>query len=67
MMQTITVGSITYAQKAKRALVNRGIGARLVKVSSHREGCLYGVEIEASRHLEAIALLDRLGLYKREL
>lgn len=66
MMQTITVGSVTYAQKARRILASEGIGARLVKVSSRRDGCIYGVEIDESRHLEAVAILDRFGLYKRE-
>ena len=65
-MQTITVGSVTYAQKAKRALAAEGIGGRLVKVSSESEGCLYGVEISEARYLDAVALLDRLGLYRRE-
>ena len=66
-MQTITVGSITYAQKARRALTGEGIGARLVKLSSEREGCIYGVEVGEARYFDAVALLDRLGLYKREL
>ncbi len=67
VMRTITVGTVTYAQKARRALAAQGIGARLVRVSSEREGCVYGVEIGEARYFDAIAVLDRLGLYKREL
>ena len=63
-MQTITVGSITYAQKAKRAIAAAGIHVRIVKVEARDEGCVYGLEVPSERHLEAVAILSRLGLYR---
>ena len=66
VMRTIAVGSITYAQKARRALAARGLDARLVKITSPREGCVYGVEVKDTQFSTAVALLAELGIYSRD-
>ncbi len=66
MMRTITIGSITHAQKARRALASRGIRARLVKSDSTSDGCAYGIELEGGDHLKAIAILRELGIPHRD-
>lgn len=63
MKKTITVGSVTYAQKAKRALVAEGIRARIVKVDDPLEiGCIYGIEIREEAFATALSILRAAGI-----
>ncbi len=59
----IVIGSVTYAQKARRALSSLGIRARLIKAEPvPTEGCVYGIEIAEEDTLTAISELRRLGI-----
>ncbi len=63
MKHTLTIGSITYAQKARRALSSRGVRARLVKAAERTEGgCAYGIEVVGEDLLTAIRILRELGI-----
>ena len=55
----ITVGSVTYAQKARKILLRNGIEAKLTKTDKEMvsRGCAYAVEISAADIYEAIRLL----------
>ena len=55
----ITLGSMTYAIKAKRLLGSIGIPSRLIKVDSteSKEGCQYGIEIPYAAFMHAIDIL----------
>ena len=69
---TITVGSVTYALKAKKALLGIGIKSKLIKVdSSNRElGCEYGLVFPSAYFLDAVAELKEqkinYSLYSEE-
>ena len=69
---TITVGSVTYAIKAKKALSGIGIKSKLIKVDSSKtaRGCEYGIEFPSSVFLDVVAELKRnkinYSVYKEE-
>ena len=46
---TLTVGSVTYALKAKKALMRIGIRSELIKTedSQRRSGCAYGIRFNS--------------------
>lgn len=66
MDETITIGSLTYAQKAKRALLGKGIRARLIKTEEEDRGCIYALIVPSARHLDAIATIRALGIPYRD-
>jgi hypothetical protein len=43
---TATLGSVTLAMKARRALAAQGLGCEVIKISdqSSSRGCVYGIE-----------------------
>ena len=56
----LTVGSVTYAMKARKALLRAGVESSLVKVNvteSGMLGCRHGVEISNSDFYTAVAVL----------
>ena len=61
---TITVGSITYALKAKKALERLGIRAGVVKSRSQTggKGCSYGIEYPIHHEMTVVSELRRLGI-----
>lgn len=60
---TITVGSVTYAIKARRILLHGGIRATLTKVISNENGgCNHGVVIPSSRFYDAVVILKSHGI-----
>ena len=66
MNRTITVGSVTYAQKAKRILMQKGLRARLVKQETTKDGgCAFGVEVAEEAYLDALLLLRTAGIRPR--
>ena len=66
MNQTILIGSQTYAQKARRALMSAGIRGRLIQLEDkERRGCVYGLEIPEADYLSAVAILRREGIFYR--
>lgn len=63
MKRQISVGSVTYAQKAKHTLLSHGIRTRLIKLdTSIQEGCIYGIEVRETDYLRAISLLREAGI-----
>ena len=69
---TITVGSVTYAIKAKKALASIGIKTKLIKVDSSKRdlGCEYGIEFPSAYFLDVVAELKKekinYSLYSEE-
>lgn len=60
---SIIIGSITYALKAKNALAEVGIRARVRKFSPTVErGCNYGLELPSGKLLTVAAVLRPLGI-----
>lgn len=60
---TILIGSITYALKAKTALGEAGVKARLRKLQpKNYDGCSYGLEIPEGNLLAVAAVLRPLGI-----
>jgi len=60
---TIIVGSMTYASKAKKALSDVGIRARIVKTdTNYSRGCIYGVTFSNEQFLSAVAELRKQGI-----
>ena len=61
--EMILIGSITYALKAKTALGEAGVKARLRKLQpKHYDGCSYGLEIPEGNLLAVAAVLRPLGI-----
>lgn len=62
--KTITVGSVTYAHKARRLLQHKGINSRLVKIDSarSRNGCTHGIEFAAKDFYSVIMELKNAGI-----
>ena len=61
---TITVGSVTYAIKARRLLTSAGIKARTVKLSGDGGslGCVHGIVVASSRFFDAVVILKENGI-----
>lgn len=59
-----SVGSITYAHKARRALARVNIRSKLVKTDAARNpfGCQYGIEIPDERQFDASMELRKSGI-----
>ena len=62
--RTITVGSVTYAHKARRLLQHKGISSHLVKLDAARSknGCTYGIEFEADDFYNVVMELKSAGI-----
>ena len=60
---TILIGSITYALKARNALGEAGIRARLKKLDqTNSRGCSYGLELPAGNLLTVASVLRPLNI-----
>ena len=60
-----TMGSVTLAMKAKRALASANIPCEVVKIKSgdsDRRGCVYGIEYPCELMGNVQALLSEYGL-----
>ena len=66
MDEIVTIGSLTYTQKAKRALAAKGIRAQMIKNDNGDAGCTYALAIPAAHYLEAIAALRASGIPYRK-
>ena len=53
----ITIGSITMAQKAKKLLSVGGFRAKIVKFTTSKYGCGYGLSIDNYTPLEVARIL----------
>ena len=60
----ISIGSFTYAQKARRLLSRVGIEATLVKHDGieTKAGCTHGIEIDGEDFYSAITVLKENGI-----
>ena len=59
MKKIIPVGSLSYAQSAKRILRARGIWARITKdEATAAEGCVYAVEVREEEYAHALSELN---------
>lgn len=68
MNRIIMIGSMTNAQKAKRALSAKGIRVRLVKNDNPSHGgCIYGIELAEGDLLSAFPILRGIGIEYRVL
>ncbi len=62
---TISVGSITYAQKAKRLLRLVDIHTKLVKLDTAKTlgGCTHGLELDERDYYLAVMELKKAGIH----
>ena len=60
----LTVGSVTYAIKARKLLLRSGIRSKLVKVNENKSarGCSHGIEIDGSDFYSVVAVLRESGI-----
>ncbi len=59
----VTIGSITYTMKAKRALLKLGILAQPIKTETNgQKGCNYGLSFDKAQYYAVIGELKRLGI-----
>ena len=67
MNTIIPIGSLSYAQRARRILRARGIWARLVKDEASRDtdGCVYAVEVRERDNERALTELRAAGILHR--
>lgn len=57
----LTVGSITYAIKARKLLNRKNIPSKLIKIDELK-GCAYGIQIEDTQLLSAVSVLKENGI-----
>lgn len=60
--RTLRIGSVSGASFAKRLLAECGIRARLVKLETGREGCVWGIRIKEEDLMEAVRRLRFAGV-----
>ncbi len=60
----VTIKTITIGQKCKRALANRGIKSKIVKIDSTNSdrGCQYGLEFNENDFYNVIGILREYGI-----
>ena len=60
---TVSIGSVTYAEKAMRALASAAIYSEIVKLDESRSrGCIYGLEFPCSQSDNVRAVLRTAGI-----
>ena len=61
---TITVGTLTYAIKARKLLLKKGVPTKLVKVDTMKSdnGCAYGIKLPSSYFYTAVMELKNNGI-----
>ena len=61
---TISLGSVTYAMKAKRILLNIKIHSKLIKLDSGTQslGCIYALVISSDDYKNAVMELKKEGI-----
>ena len=64
----LSVGSVTYAEKAMRALAKAAIYSEIVKLDSGKggKGCVYGLELAPSQLENAKAVLRAAGIKAKD-
>ena len=60
---TVSIGSVTYAEKAMRALASAAIYSEIIKLDESRSrGCIYGLEFPCSQAENVKAVLRQAGI-----
>ena len=59
---SITLGGVTAATKAKSILSSNGVRAKLIKFSSLKKGCNYGLSIKEGDLYETARILRSAGI-----
>ena len=60
---TVSIGSVTYAEKAMRALASAAIYSEIIKLDENRNrGCIYGLEFPCSQTDNVRAVLRTAGI-----
>ncbi|MBO5879772.1 MAG: hypothetical protein J6Q68_04410 [Clostridia bacterium] len=61
---TLSLGSVTYAMKAKRILLDMKIHSKLIKLDSGTRdlGCIYGLAIASDDYKNAVMGLKKEGI-----
>ncbi len=64
----LSVGSVTYAEKAKRALASAAVYSEMIKLDgdSRGKGCVYGLEVSCSQLENARSILRSAGIKAKE-
>ena len=59
-----SIGSVTHAIKAQRALSDNNVPSKVVKTktSKNGKGCSYGIETERMYYVTAERILDNYGI-----
>ena len=58
---TMTIGSQTHSQKAKKALARAGISSRIIKIEGE-EGCSFALSLDCRQIMSASATLRTIGI-----
>ncbi len=58
----IRIGTVTEASRARRALLERGIRTRLTKAEATKDGCIWGLKVDAASLLMAVKTLGQCGI-----
>ena len=60
---TVSIGSVTYAEKAMRALASAAIYSEIIKLDEKKSrGCIYGLEFPCSQEENVRAVLRQAGI-----
>ena len=63
---TVSIGSVTYAEKAMRALASAAIYSEIIKLDEKKSrGCIYGLEFPCSQEENVRAVLRMAGIKAR--
>ena len=62
--EILSLGSVTYAIKAKKILLNKKIHSKLIKIDSSDKngGCIYGLKVAEKDYRETVIELKRSGI-----
>jgi hypothetical protein len=64
----LSLGSVTYAEKAMRALAKAAVYSEIVKLDASKgHGCVYGLELSCSQLENAKTVLRSAGIKAKEL
>lgn len=58
---TMTIGSQTHSQKAKKALAKAKISSHIIKIESE-EGCSFALSLDCREFMRAAAVIRNIGI-----
>ena len=59
---TVTVGTVTFAMKARKLLARKGIASQVVRVNSSDMGCIHGLEFKETDMFGVASTLKENGI-----